>query len=190
MAIQPRRRRPVSTRLFPFVLFGFFVLAGVIVFTMVNGELRIPFLSGNPAFAFSKEEARSTGAVSGTVPVLVNPRPLPAYTRISRGHLLADETTLSTVNVPAETAEKNKLFVASAESIAKIRGRVLAYDKAAPFAFSEDDFLPKGTRSGLSAGIPAGKRGLWVDAQKVFGLADVQRGDRFDLLGSPNHPIP
>ena len=106
MAIQPRRRRSAGGRLFPLMTFGFVVLAGLIVYTVINGELRIPFLSDSPVFAFHKQEsAQPSSAPAGTVPVLANPRKLPAYTRISRDHLLADPQTVYTLPVPEDMAE-------------------------------------------------------------------------------------
>lgn len=183
MAIQPRRRRSLAGRLFFPVLFGFVVLVGVVGYTMVTGELRIPFLSGNPVFAFHNREGAAS-APEGTVPILANPRPLPAYTRLTREHLFSDSTTIFTLPVSPATAEAKGLFMADSEGVSKLLGRVLARDKPKGFAFSDRDLLPKGTRGGLSAGIPPGKRGIWVDAEKVVGLADVQLGDRVDLIAA------
>ena len=38
--------------------------------------------------------------------------------------------------------------------LSKIRGRVTAREKAAPFFFTEDDFLPEGTHPGVAGGTP------------------------------------
>jgi hypothetical protein len=46
----------------------------------------------------------------------------------------------------------------------------------------EEDFFPRGTRPGLVAGIPAGKRAMRVESERVFGLQGLERGDRFDLI--------
>ena len=42
----------------------------------------------------------------------------------------------------------------------QITGRVLDHEKPPGYPFTEKDFLPKGTRPGLVAAIPAGKRAL------------------------------
>jgi Flp pilus assembly protein CpaB len=65
-----------------------------------------------------------------------------------------------------------------------IIGRVMDHDKPAGYVFTEDDFLPKGTRAGLTAGIPAGKRAMRVPADKIPGLVGLVAGDRFDLVST------
>ena len=66
----------------------------------------------------------------------------------------------------------------------KIVGRVMARDKRADFTFSEKDFLPEGSRSGIAGGIPVGKQGFFLEADQVPGLRFLKSGDRFDLLAS------
>jgi hypothetical protein len=65
-----------------------------------------------------------------------------------------------------------------------IIGRILDHDKAAGYIFTRSDFFPVGTRAGLVAGIPAGKRAMRVDAEKVEGLFGLLPGDRFDLVAT------
>ena len=65
-----------------------------------------------------------------------------------------------------------------------IINRVMARDKEADLVFTEKDFLPKGSRTGLSAGIPDNKQGFFVDATKIPGLELLKMGDTFDLLAS------
>jgi hypothetical protein len=66
----------------------------------------------------------------------------------------------------------------------KIIGRVLAKNKEADLVFQEKDFLPEGSRTGISAGVPDGKQGFFVDAEKIPGLQLLNMGDKFDLLAS------
>ena len=68
--------------------------------------------------------------------------------------------------------------------IDKIRGRVTAREHGALFYFSENDFLPPGTRPGVVGGTPAGKRAITLDASKLKGVHDLKEGDRLDLLAS------
>ncbi|KAA5545883.1 hypothetical protein FYK55_02910 [Roseiconus nitratireducens] len=71
----------------------------------------------------------------------------------------------------------------------EIIGRVMAREKRADFVFSEKDFLPEGSRSGIAGGVPNGKQGFFLDAEKIPGLRFLKSGDRFDLLASnPDEP--
>ncbi len=63
-------------------------------------------------------------------------------------------------------------------------GRVMAKDKRADFVFSEKDFLPKGSRTGLAAGVPEGKQGFFIQSGQVLGLRLLKMGDKFDLMAS------
>jgi hypothetical protein len=69
-------------------------------------------------------------------------------------------------------------------NIADVIGRVLDHDKEPGYVFTEADFLPPGTREGITAGIPAGKRAVRISADKVDGLYGLHAGDRFDLLAT------
>jgi Flp pilus assembly protein CpaB len=68
--------------------------------------------------------------------------------------------------------------------LSDIMGRVLDHDKQPGYVFTENDFLPKGTREGIVAGIPPGKRAIRVLADKVEGLYGLRAGDRFDLVAT------
>ena len=67
---------------------------------------------------------------------------------------------------------------------AKIANRVMARNKAEGYTFTERDFLPEGSRTGISAGVPEGKQGFFVDAEAIPGLELLKMGDKFDLLSS------
>jgi Flp pilus assembly protein CpaB len=66
----------------------------------------------------------------------------------------------------------------------EVIGRVLNHDKAPGYVFTDADFMPDGTREGLVAGIPAGKRAIRVPADDVDGLYGLHAGDRFDLVAT------
>lgn len=185
------RHRPVSPRqrsgsrlLMPLAIAGV-LLAGLVVYTVVNGELRLPF-GGGVVFAFGGEEKdQPTDATPpGHVEVFACPRDLPAYTKITREHLDVG-TDVYTLPVLPEQIEPNGLIPKTNENYAKrLLGRVLRRPKPKNYVFRESDFLPKGTRAGLSAGIPEGMRGIWVDISKVNGLSDVRSGDFVDLVAA------
>ena len=121
--------------------------------------------------------------------VILASQSIPAYTKVGREHiLLPGELRLRTQAVSSELAERDGLFT----KVEEIRGRVLAKDKPAGYAFRERDFLPEGTRPGLVGGIPAGRRGLRVEAGRLLGIAGLLPGDRFDLVAAfpmPEAPV-
>jgi Flp pilus assembly protein CpaB len=105
---------------------------------------------------------------------------IPTYTRIGLQHLVDPRTGApSAVFLP-----EGSLLPETLVDARQIVGRVLAAEKAPGQLFAERDFFPPGTREGLVAGIPPGKRALRVDARKVNGLAGLGRGDRFDLVAT------
>ncbi len=120
------------------------------------------------------------GTPEGHVAVPVASGRIPAYTAIQLDHLVDARTgRLSVVYLPEGTVLPETL-----EDPKELLGRVLARDKDAGRVFRESDLLPPGTRPGLVAGIPAGKRALRIDASKVNGIIGLRRGDRFDLVAT------
>lgn len=63
-----------------------------------------------------------------------------------------------------------------------IVGRVMSHQKAPDLVFTKTDFLPEGSRTGLSGGVPENKQGFFVESSKIPGLGLLKMGDRFDLL--------
>lgn len=124
--------------------------------------------------------ANARRARPGTVAVPVSGGAIPAYAEITRDHLWDPRAgEMSVVYLP-----KNDDLSGIVISREEIIGRVLKRDKPAGYVFMEADFLPKGTRPGIVAGIPAGKRAIRVDVERVAGLQGLQRGDRFDLVSA------
>ena len=107
-------------------------------------------------------------------------RAIPAHTRITRDHLWDPKNQrLSFIYLPSQSVTPEMLT-----KLSDILGRVLDHDKLPGYVFSESDFLPKGTREGIVAGIPPGKRAIRVQADKVEGLYGLRAGDRFDLVAT------
>jgi len=105
---------------------------------------------------------------------------LPAYTEIQLEHLLDPATgQLAAVVLPEASILDSTIVDPKA-----LVGRVLSRKKSASRVFHEEDFLPIGTRPGIVAGIPEGKRALRIDASKVSGIVGLQQGDRFDLIAT------
>jgi Flp pilus assembly protein CpaB len=117
---------------------------------------------------------------AGLIAVPTPAKLIPAYTRVRRDHLWdAANTRFTVVYLPPKAVTPEMMT-----SIGDIIGRVLDHDKEAGYVFTQDDFLPKGTREGLVAGIPAGMRAVRVSADRVEGLYGLRAGDRFDLLAT------
>src|SRR5581483_10406997 len=106
---------------------------------------------------------------------------IPAYTKVTRSHLFDPNTgQYRLIYRSPDFVEKTGALT----DPQKIVGRVLGYDKSESMAFTESDFLPPGTRPGVVAGVPPGKRAITIDASKIQGLHNLKIGDRVDILAS------
>jgi Flp pilus assembly protein CpaB len=123
---------------------------------------------------------RAGRSYAGMIAVPTPARTIPAYTRITRDHFWNPQTKqLTYVYLPPGAVTKDMLT-----DFKDIFGRVLSHDKESGYVFTDTDFLPKGTRDGVVAGIPAGKRAMRVPADRVDGLYGLHVGDRFDLVAT------
>src|SRR5436190_5778332 len=124
---------------------------------------------------------RSTApSTAGLIAVPTPATVIPAYTRVRRDHLWDRRNArLAVIYLPPRAVTKEMLV-----NIGDIIGRVLDGDKEPGYVFTESDFLPRGTREGIGAGIPAGKRAIRISAERVDGLFGLNAGDRFDILAT------
>ncbi|MEQ8763052.1 MAG: hypothetical protein RL885_03940 [Planctomycetota bacterium] len=166
-----RRRSSGGIWIAGFLILG---LLGITGFLVAEGLIDLPF-----DLPFGKKDEERFEQPPGTVPVPVAPRPIPAYTKITRDHLFQAGGRPSVIFLKPEQLPGGALT-----DIGDIVGRVLAADKPRGRGFLDSDFLPKGTRAGITAGIPPGKRALRIDAQTVTGFHDLHVGDHFDLLAT------
>jgi Flp pilus assembly protein CpaB len=119
-------------------------------------------------------------STAGLVAVPTAGRAIPAYARVTRDHLWdARKNRLAVVYLPPQAVTREMI-----RNIPDVLGRVLNHEKAPGYVFTEDDFLPKGTREGIVGGIPAGKRAVRIPADKVEGVYGLHAGDRFDLVAT------
>jgi Flp pilus assembly protein CpaB len=125
---------------------------------------------------FRSNERSTAGLVAVPTPA----RTIAAYTRVRRDHLWDPKGQRLTVVYLPPKAVTSEMIV----NLADVIGRVLDHDKTPGYVFTESDFLPKGTREGFVAGIPAGKRAIRIAAERVEGLYGLHSGDRFDLLAT------
>jgi len=146
----------------------------VVAVAVVAASLLVVVLVGVPRL---RSQAPST---AGLVPVPTAAVPIAAHTRIKRDHLWdAANARIAVVYLPPRAVTKEMLL-----NISDIMGRVLDGDKRPGYVFTEEDFLPRGTREGLVAGIPAGKRAIRVSGDRLDGLAGLNAGDRFDIVAT------
>ncbi|TWT58861.1 SAF domain protein [Thalassoglobus neptunius] len=107
-------------------------------------------------------------------------RPVKAYERITREDLVDLQTqSLKPIWLDEEMVSPGLL-----RDLSQIIGRVVARDKQPGYILTESDFLPVGTRPGVTAGVPPGKRSLSIAVEKVPGLELLRQGDTFDLLAA------
>jgi hypothetical protein len=140
---------------------------GIVATLSAMGIVDLPFLHRNSIPA-------------GWVAVPMSAETIPAYTKLSRLHIMEPKTGvikyryLPPGEVSPETIVDHNAII----------GRVLKREKPIGYGFTERDFLPKGTRAGMVAGIPAGKRSLTLEAGKLSGVFGLAVGDHIDLLAT------
>jgi hypothetical protein len=179
MPVHPRsRRRPSSGSLLGYPLF--FAALAVVLFgawATMTGRLDLTGLFGGEVRA-----AERSGARPGMVAMPLTTRELPAFTRITRDHYWdAAKGEFATWWMPEDQVTDDMVTYAD---MTRLNGRVLAREKGKGYVFRWSEFLPEGSSDGLAGGVPSGKRGLWIDTSKVRGLADLERGNRFDVLAT------
>lgn len=167
--VAPRRPGGASPLTSPFVIVGAVVLAiGVILFMGARGIIELP--------GFGPREPSTAGLIAVPSPGAI----IPAFTRVRRDHLWdARNRRLSMIYLPPQAVSKEMIV-----NISDIIGRVLESEKEPGYVFTASDFLPAGTREGIVAGIPAGKRAIRVSADNLDGLYGLHAGDRFDILAT------
>jgi Flp pilus assembly protein CpaB len=124
--------------------------------------------------------ASTQPSAGGLIPVPISAAVIPAYTKITRDNLWNPVAqNFAQIYLRPEQVTPDMLT-----KVSDILGRVLDHQKAAGYVFTESDFLPKGTRPGLVAGVPGGKRAMRIDLAKIDGLFGLNPGDRFDLVAT------
>ena len=164
-------RRPGAPPALPAPMVALVVVASTVAIVGLLMVLGLLDLS-----RFRSNERSTEGLVAVPTPAVA----IPAYARVRRDHLWdRANNQLAMVYLPPRAVTKEMLV-----NIPDIIGRVLEFEKEPGYVFTEADFLPKGTREGIVAGIPAGKRAIRISADQVEGLFGLNAGDRFDLLAT------
>lgn len=145
--------------------------------------VRLPNGNGNAGLrttptAYNPDEPFMGETRPGEVALIVSRVDIPAYTRITREHVVSPRTLRPSVVF----LEQSRVEPDMLKTFAEVSGRVLATNKSAGTVFRDGEFLPSGTRAGIVAGIPAGKRAVVVEANRVRGSFSLNLGDSFDLV--------
>jgi Flp pilus assembly protein CpaB len=164
-------RRPGAPSTFSASIVALAVVVSIVVVVAALMALGVLDVS-----RFTSSEPSTEGLVAVPTPATV----IPAYARVRRDHLWdRANNRLAMVYLPPRAVTKEMLV-----NISDVLGRVLDHQKEPGYVFTEADFLPRGTREGIVAGIPAGKRAIRISADQVDGLYGLNAGDRFDLLAT------
>ena len=87
--------------------------------------------------------------------------------------------------VPRDEAKREVTREGLVIDYSKIIGRVTLHEMPAIHNFHESDFAPVGTRPGISAGVPLGKRAYTFNASGLDGCVyQLKQGDHVDLMVS------
>jgi len=164
-------RRGVS----PVTLFLFLLVALLIGGAGTVGTLQA---TGHIDLPFFRRPAADTHV--GMVAVPISAHDISSYTMITRDHVWDGETGSLRVLWMKPEDVKPEIYT----DLSKIIGRVVRREIAAGYAFREKDFLPEGTRPGMVAGIPPGKRSFTLEVNKIKGIHSLKAGDHFDLLAT------
>ena len=187
MAVRAKRSRTTRPYGTIFVLLLLAVALGWILVPMSQGKPvaePLAFVNqwfGTEARAAEPSNNEDKGPPPGKVRVLVSGRPIAAYAKVTRDDLWnAASGYWAHADVDKSLVEEGGVLV----DVKDIAGRIMAHEKRPGYAFTESDFLPEGTRPGLAGGVPAGKRALRLDVEKVHGIVGLQPGDRFDMVAA------
>ena len=145
----------------------------------IKHEIFTAARSGHPDESLDDEDPAHP-LLRGMLPYAVRSATIPAYAEITSTHLIDPATG----EVPMVYFPPDQVSPEWVGDFEQLVGRVAARDLHPGFLFQQSDFLPRGTRGGVTGGIPPGKLALPVPRDKIHGLSALQRGDRFDLVAS------
>ncbi|MEW4528183.1 hypothetical protein [Maioricimonas sp. JC845] len=140
------------------------------VFIALSGVAAVATLWATGFFA-----TEATVSREGQVAFPALARPVPAFEAVTREDLIDPKTgQLKVMWLSEEQVGRGPL-----RDLSKILGRVLKRDKQAGYVLTEADFLPRGSRPGVTGGAPPGTMVIAVEAERIRGLEQLRPGDRF-----------
>ena len=118
------------------------------------------------------------------VRLLVAARPISSYNAV-RLEDISVNGNLKWVDVDRSKIRPGAVpFEGTLDKFAASLGRVAKRDIPPESPLFEADFFEKGTRAGVVAAIPAGKRAMIIDASRLPGVHNLRPGDRIDLVAA------
>jgi hypothetical protein len=159
----------------------FWLMGAALVVLGTLGSVAVLAALGVVELPFLRKSAPPARSYEGLVAIPISARAIPLHTKVTRDDLFDAKTaTLKVVHLPPDQVRPTMLT-----RLEDILGRVLRRDKTAGYAFTEDDFYPRGTRPGQSAGVPPGMRAVALDTEKLHGaISGLKAGDRFDVVAT------
>jgi hypothetical protein len=167
-----RPRRPNTTVLLIALLA---VVGGIAIVASLAaaGVVTLPFMQKSTLAADKSSDHK------GQIPIPIAARSVAVFNALQREDLFDPQTRTVKISwVEPETAKKMGFITQYPELL----GRVLNHDKSPGYAFTEADFYPKGAQPTPANAVEPNMRGLYVDPNKIDGLAALKRGDHFDLM--------
>lgn len=120
---------------------------------------------------------------TGKVAVPISVKLIEPYTAVTKDHMIHPQTKDFVVKWIDEGKAKEAGFILG-KDIPTYFGRVTKREKVPGYAFTESDFMPKGTRPGPASAVEKGMRGIWIDPAEVEGFEAMGIGDRFDMTAT------
>lgn len=178
-AVTIRRRSSTMPLVFAAVFLTVALLVGgLFVYLLFGGSITVPFTTRVLSFTPPVEEKKDEQPANTTA-IPISMRTIAPYTQVSLEDLWdVKHSRIGRIYAPKDDTGS---AILDANSVV---GRVLAREKPSGRPFIEADFLPKGTRPGLVAGIPPGMRAMRIGLEQVRGLYGLNPGDRFDLVST------
>lgn len=153
--------------------------AGAVGTLLVLGDGSL--FGGKDAQARTKEKEEDR---TGKVAVVISVRAIEPYEALTKEQLIHPQTKDFVVKWIEEEKAKSAGFVLG-KDIASYFGRVTRREKSPGYAFTEADFMPKGTRPGPTSAVEPGMAGIYLDPKDIEGLdglEEARMGDRFDVF--------
>lgn len=181
------------------------VIVLVIIFAVIGAYFVLWALrqAPSPAALLANLQGRAPGnaqQVAAAPPQVQNTDNLPqpskdaiqvalAARAINAGELITREKLMNPDGRPAIAfvEPKDLAMLGKKEEIVApelLIGRVARDNIAVGQAITERSLRPVGTRPGVASAIPAGMRGLTLDANRVQGAHMISRGDRIDIVAA------
>jgi SAF domain len=173
MSPAPLRRRRSTFNPFLAGMLGLLAVFGILLTLHFTGQVKLPMVD-----SLLGREVHAAEAGVERVPVLVTARDLSPGHAVQRADVWDPlNKNFRVVMMPRDSVNPEWIL-----RWGEIEGRVMARAKLKDKAFRTSDFLPKGTRPGVAALVPAGMRMVNIPHGRIHGLDALRYQDRFDLI--------